>query len=164
MPVQKPTWLQSQVHISLYHSLINSPQSYEFRYAQLRANYFSADSLKLRFQKYFKLFRNTGAAEREKARWNNRIVPLNFDEEEQYICQWIDGRLDYLDRQYNYNYWKDVLAHITAPAASADYSECPLSIYSITGQYIGNVKEANLNYLNLSKGIYIINNKKYVVR
>lgn len=77
------------------------------RYAQLRQNCFQADSLKKRFQDYHNQLRLCGAERRETQLWGNvpffqSTIHLDFDAEESYIEQWIDGRLKYLDNKFNY--------------------------------------------------------------
>lgn len=68
------------------------------RYFELRKTFFSADSLKARFRKYFDYFDETGAAQRETERWNGvNGVELDLAGERQYIESWIDGRLAAVD-------------------------------------------------------------------
>ncbi len=124
-------------------------RSFEDRYAQLRATYFSADSLKQRFNRYFTLFRETGADERETARWSGVDgIYLNFLDEQTYIENWIDDRIKYMDEKYNYTN-----TSIAIPTeCDADSST---HIYNITGLKVGN---NNIN--GLSKGVYIINGRK----
>ena len=71
------------------------------RYGELRQSYLQPEKLKAHFAKYFLLFRESGAAERETTRWSgiNKLT-INFQEEEAYIMQWIDDRIHYLDEKY----------------------------------------------------------------
>ena len=71
------------------------------RYAELRQSFLQPERLKAHFAKYFQLFRESGAAERETTRWSgtNRLT-LDFEQEEAYIMQWIDDRIRYLDEKY----------------------------------------------------------------
>lgn len=79
------------------------------RYAYLRSNFFSAEALKQRFTDYFDLFYQTGAGEREMARWDGADqIPLDFDAEEQYIYDWIDRRLVYTDDMLDYSYYQSI--------------------------------------------------------
>lgn len=125
--------------------------SFETRYAQLRGTYFSAESLKERFRQYFTLFRESGADARETARWSGTDgITLNFPAEQAYIESWIDDRIRYMDRQYDY-----IGTSITTPTERNDLS--PTRIYNITG-----LKVSNNNLNSLPKGIYIINGQKVV--
>ncbi len=66
------------------------------RYLSLRSNYFSHESLLGRFQNYAETLINSGAADREYARWKNP----NLNTELIFLSNWIKDRLDYLDIQY----------------------------------------------------------------
>lgn len=73
------------------------------RYDELRNQWFSKDSLNVRFDRYFALFERTGAGNRECERWNGTDgFSLNFEEEKAYIKQWISDRLAYMDKKYGY--------------------------------------------------------------
>ncbi len=123
--------------------------SFEARYAQLRDTFFSADRLKERFNQYFKLFRDSGADERETARWSGVDgIDLNFAGEQAYIENWIDGRLKYMDKKYKYTE-----TSIASYSKRDDHSST--HIYNISG-----LKVDNNNLNGLPKGIYIINGKK----
>ena len=75
----------------------------------MRSGVFSSEALKKRFSDYFDLFYETGAGEREMQRWSGADkVVLNFDEEEEYIYQWIDQRLVYVDDFLDYSYYQDI--------------------------------------------------------
>lgn len=74
------------------------------RYADLRKNLFSLESLKQRFTDYFNLFTTTGASEREIERWNGiDNIYLDFGNEEGYINTWLEQRLEYTDALFGYN-------------------------------------------------------------
>ncbi len=66
------------------------------RYLQLRRTHFTYDNLMHYFQEYEKQFRLSGAGERERERWGHPdlVGELNF------VGDWIQARLDYLDIQY----------------------------------------------------------------
>lgn len=66
------------------------------RYKQLRRDHFSHKYLSERFRRYADLFIKSGASVRESARWGSRdyIVETN------YISDWIQARLAYLDTKY----------------------------------------------------------------
>lgn len=145
----------------IYARILSLPNGiagmFEPRYADLRSTYFSAETLKEYFQRYFELFRSTGAAQHEQERWSGTDgITLNFEEEEQYINDWIDHRLSYLDKRYHYT----VPSDIPATASSTPLPQ-PQDIFTATGILIG---KGTINDLSLPPGIYIIGKKKYFVR
>lgn len=73
------------------------------RYGELRDSLWREDRLTARFNRYFDLFRSTGAWQREVDRWSTSNCKLrDIDDEQQYIVQWIQQRLAYLDTVYGY--------------------------------------------------------------
>lgn len=71
------------------------------RYWQLRETIFQPDSLVARYEAVFRRLDNCGALDREAARWYdiNDIGHhyLEFDEEFDYLCDWLRRRIAYLD-------------------------------------------------------------------
>lgn len=125
------------------------------RYQELRESAFHADSLKNRFLTYYHILAEAGALEREKNRWDNtNNIKLDFEGEMEYICQWIDQRLLYLDKKYAYK--QDGLDEI------AEENGTKIRLYNLAGQYITTLDRSNLGKTNLPAGIYIITpgNKK----
>lgn len=91
------------VNYHLYTTLPDGLEQQRERWRTLRETVMTADGLRAFFQRYFDLFRESGAARRETARWNGTDgVVLDFDTEQQYINEWIARRLDYLDNDYCY--------------------------------------------------------------
>lgn len=73
----------------------------KYRYDELRFSYFSPESLVKRFTDYVDMFKKSGAADREITRWNYADgVSLDFDNELDYLTEWIHTRTDYLNQQY----------------------------------------------------------------
>ena len=120
------------------------------RYAELRISYFAPNNLIERYQSYYHLIKNTGAAEREQNKWSNDSdiegMTIDFDTEIIYICNWIEKRIKYLDNVYNYT---------SSYIIDIDKNKNNNRIYSIIGTHIKTP---------INKGIYIINGKKYVVK
>lgn len=148
-------------HQLQYHFLYvrtDSATIYYPRYCELRNTYFTADSLKPYFQKYFDLFRTTGAAQRETERWSGLDgLELDFNAEEQYLCQWIDDRLCYLDSVYGYMP-PTPESIVSIPPQRTD-THC--GIYTMTGICVGKaITEAEIRAMCLPKGIYLWNGKK----
>ena len=121
------------------------------RYFELRKGMFSANSLKARFREYFDYFDETGAAERETARWSGvNGVSLDFAEERLYIENWIDGRLAALD-----SYFRPYATSVGVVEAGAGKS--PSRIYDLQGRPVGNAAPR-------SGGLYIVGGKKVVYK
>lgn len=130
---------------------INFMRAVASRYFDLRKTVLSETRIKERFNSYFQLFRETGAAQRETEKWNGvDDVELDFDQEELYINNWIEQRLDYLDET-----WKQALTSIenveTVRERVGDNN-----IYTPWG--------VKANKENLSPGLYIMKNKKVIIR
>jgi hypothetical protein len=66
------------------------------RYHELRGSLFSYESLMERFERYHDLFVKSGAAVRERNKWNVG----DFAGEMQFLSSWILRRIAYLDNQY----------------------------------------------------------------
>lgn len=129
------------------------PYTYAERYAELRTTLFSADSLKNRFHRYFSLFNQTGAAQREVERWSGADdIQLDFAQEQEYINSWIDSRIAFFDQKYNYPN-TDAIDH-------PQPSDTPhrQGIYNIHGQYVGEASSVN----TLPSGIYLHNGRKFI--
>ena len=157
------TPLYHQIYSCLLYSTNAWAELFEPRYAELRKTYFSLPVLKSYFSKYFYLFRTTGATQREIARWNEVDgITLDLDAEEQYIYDWIEHRLAVLDKRYNYKEEVDAIELFAEELPSASYS-----VYNISGCIVGVVSEPTyekLRELQLKQGIYIVGNKKIVVK
>lgn len=93
--------------ITLQTRLMNEYPNYKEqrldRYAYLRENFFKEDSLVKRFEAYFDLFHETGAAEREEERWSGvDKIELDFESEKDFIASWIPQRIAYVDSLIGY--------------------------------------------------------------
>ena len=122
------------------------------RYKELRNSVFMEEKLKQRYINYLHILEESGAAEREKERWSGdtdiRGEIINFKEETDYICQWITKRLQFLDNQWNYT--------TTVTPVNSENNISDHAVYTVLGQKVSKK--------NLSKGIYIKNRKKIIVR
>lgn len=124
-------------------------KSFKDRYAELRTTFFDSENLKNRFRTYFTLFAESGAAERERERWSGVDgIDLDFEAEQNYIFKWIDNRLSYLDKKYNYN-----AASTSIPKQLIDNHVD--NIYDANGRYIRNFRSD-------AQTIYIKSGKKYI--
>ena len=94
------------------------------RWNELAATILSADSLNRRLDRYAALFEESGAWQREKAKWNNNPVPLNLQEELQYVKDWYAENLSALHHAINQ------LTGISSPQAE----EKKPALYLLNGQ------------------------------
>ena len=144
------------------------------RYAELRQSHFSEATLCNRFQEYAQLFTSSGAAGREEKRWNKYHSDIQADV--QYIQEWIAQRLDFLDQQYGYVEVPDGVERVEVDRLTATggcgcilvTTQVPqhLRIYALSGQLIRTTfVDAGASQISgLSKGIYIVNGIKVVVK
>lgn len=148
------------------------------RYQQLREKQlFDADKLLKRFTDYRDLFKESGAEDRELSRWQNSDVHMDFDYEMDYLKTWLEGRVSYLDKQYNYSKPIDpfdgikntkylgmtggkgcIYFHVVDPVIVNVYTVSGIKV--ATQEVSGNISKID----NLQPGIYVVNGKKVVVR
>lgn len=123
------------------------------RYAQLRKTVFSIDILQKRYKYYYNLLKASGAAEREAEKWSmdSDILGeiIDFDSEIEYIKNWITHRIIYLDNMFSYPLYSSIM---DTPVEQNN----KINIYNLQGQ------KMPINQ-KLSKGIYIYQNKKYII-
>ena len=138
---------------NIYNRLIllnvdNYNQRVANRYKELRNSYLSEQSLLERYETYYNLLKNSGAAQREEFRWsrNSDLAgnQLDFDKEIEYIKDWIQKRLDYLDSESSP--LLTTIKHTSLPNNKL------LPIYNIMGQKVSN------SY----KGIKIVKGRKFI--
>ena len=149
------------------------------RYCELRQTYFQPDALKARFARVFELFRTSGAGQREELRWGDIDgIHLDFGYEQSYIEDWITQRIAVLDDKYDY-----LFVGIDTPPAHSKTSSLSLnttpgclhllsdSDQSVTVHSLQGFPVATLHLqaneparLPLSRGIYIIEGKKVMIR
>ena len=71
------------------------------RYYELRNTYLSTESLVNRYNDYYNLIKNSGAAQREEEKWSRDSdvngEEINFEYEIAYITDWINKHMEYLD-------------------------------------------------------------------
>mgnify|MGYP002521431852 CR=1 FL=1 len=151
--VVSPTNELSIKTFNIYNRLMllnvdNYNQRVAYRYKELRKSFLSEQSLLERYETYYNLLKNSGAAQREEVRWSGDSDlagnQLDFDKEIEYIKDWIQKRLAYLDSENS-----PLLTAIKQPSFP---NKKNLPIYNIMGQKVSN------SY----KGIKIIKGKKYI--
>ncbi len=169
--------LYNRVHTCLrtYYGSYNYVKE---RYQELRTNELRTDSLKARFHRVFQLYRENQVDEREELRWNGQDdIVLDFDAEEEYIQQWIDQRLAYLDAKYDFD--EELGIRQTTASASPYYTiriskgmlhiqatkSGQLQVSNLHGNdvYRKNMQEGESVDLPLPCGIYLVNKAKLFV-
>ena len=125
------------------------------RYQELRSTFFSPTHLVNRYTTYYNMLKESGAAKREEERWSGDSdvygMDISFDDEIQYINDWIIRRIDYLDRNYfNYQEPTDIQQMI-----AGDDTHLQDVFYNMAGQRI---RQSDLP----QHGIFIHNGKKFV--
>lgn len=119
------------------------------RYHQLRNNYLSTESLIKRYQDYYELLKNTGAAMREEEKWSRDSdvngEEINFEKEIAYINDWITRHMAFLDTTIF-----PLKMNINNPYLNMSNDD---TIYNLNGQRI----------IKPTRGFYIKNRRKYVV-
>lgn len=169
--------LYNRVHMCLrtYYGSYNYVKE---RYQELRTNELRTDSLKARFHRVFQLYRENQVDEREELRWNGQDdIVLDFDAEEEYIQQWIDQRLAYLDAKYDFD--EELGIRQTTASASPYYTiriskgmlhiqatkAMQLQVSNLQGNdvYRKNMQEGESVDLPLPCGIYLVNKAKLFV-
>lgn len=171
-------WANEHGTFTLYDRLAASRlqwrEALAARYAQLRESYFSEASLTGRFRAYAELFAESGADRREERRWQNYHPDLQADVD--YICNWIEQRLDWLDAQYGYE--PDAIG--ATPQATGQltveggkgcirlYAATPgeVCVYGADGRLYRNVRATGTVTLvdGLTPGVYVVAGQKVLVR
>ena len=129
------------------------------RYRDLRDNYLATESVLNRFSTYLNRFKLCGAAQREYDKWNGDTdisrLNLDFDDEMEYLTDWITRRLNYLDTQRF-----DIGSLPPSGVNSMEVaSQNPRKVYNMSGQQVGTTDQLK----QLPAGIYIVAGKKVVV-
>jgi len=131
------------------------------RYKELRknGNVLSTESLISRVTKYYETVKKSGAAQRETAKWSGDTDVwgdvIDFDKEYEYICSWITQHMEIIDN-YGFPVYYNNNTSIKSPFV--DNNTSTETVYTLSGQRI------NSNTKTLKPGIYIINNKKVIIR
>lgn len=134
----------------IYLILKHSQQDIADRYHQLRYTHFHPDSLAQRFHTYYTQLHDAGALQRETERWSGTDgIELDFQQEMDYIRQWIEQRIACLDEKYAFTY--DGISPTQAPADGM------ITVYTVTGMKVGTYPAATQQEWSrrLRPGIYV---------
>lgn len=176
-------WAHEHGEHTLYKRLMeydyeNWNEQLAARYASLRTSYFDPDNLYQRFERYVRLFQASGADDREIERWNgSNSIYMDFDSELDYLKEWIDERVAYLDEQYHYDPKPTGISTVgeandVAVTGGDGYilirsnENQTLSVYNISGVRVQNaVLRAGVNRIAIDvPGVYVVQGHKVVVR
>ena len=118
------------------------------RYTSLRSELFSTDNLIGRYATMVQMLMDSGSAYREEQRWSYDSdisgLPLNLQDELEYIAEWISARCAYLDDSWS----------CTSCIVEQYVDAFPASVVNIYGQPVDD------DY----KGVVIINRRKIMRR
>lgn len=130
----------------------NFNQKVKERYTELRGTFFSPNNLISRYQEYYNILKFSNAAEREENKWSgdSDIYEhiIKFDNEIYNISNWIELRITFLDKEFDYN--KTMSIH------NINATNNNLFIYNLNG-------EREIKKQLFKSKIYIINGKKYLL-
>ncbi len=94
----------SFIYRLLYLNTNNFQETVRKRYLELRKTFFATASLQQRYIDAYELLNRNGAVLREQQRWSQDTdiagLPLNLAEELDYIKDWIEHRMTYLDQSF----------------------------------------------------------------
>lgn len=150
------------------------------RYAELRKTYLATDAILDRFSTYLDRFKRCGAADREYRRWSGDTDiaghTLDFDNEMDYLTDWVTRRMNYLD---NTRFKIGELTGIETADTEAETSVSvsggklhvfsdraqTLTIYSVGGAVVRTVRldHAGTAVISLPSGVYVICRQKVVI-
>jgi len=127
----------------------NYNEQLENRYKELSKTYLNETELVDRYQKYYDIMNNSGAAQREERIWSHDsdigYYELNLKQELSYIKDWLHQRFLFLNSNNS-----PILTNIKQ--VSQEKSQKSKNIYNILGQKV------NTNY----RGLKIKNGKKFI--
>ena len=145
------------------------------RYAELRHQAWSKESILSIFNHNFDLFGRSGADMREYNRWNNSDgIALAFATERLYLQRWIRARLEALDKKYGYDgtgietlsYKEHINISSGAGELRVEVAESrDIMIYDVSGRMVLRQHlPIGVTSIPLSKGIYVVAGRKVAVR
>ena len=87
------------IYYQLYvYNVDNFRVSMKERWQELLSGIMSLDNFNARLDTYAKRFKESGAWQREYDKWNNNPVPLNLDEELEYVKKWYVNNIAALNK------------------------------------------------------------------
>lgn len=161
----------------------NFQDSVRYRYKELRSAQLHTDTIIKRFTDYKDMFDISGASRREENRWTNTDAgTLNFDNEMEYLSNWVTTRMNYLDDMWNIAELPEFPnipsgIEVVTPENGIESigvgrngviikcsTSVEIAIYNTSGQLVRKTMlSEGVNEIPLQKGVYIINGRKIVV-
>lgn len=161
----------------------NFNEAVRYRYKELRQGALHTDSILARFYAYKEQFDRSGASAREERRWTNTdIGVIDFDDEMDYLTQWFNTRMDFLDEAWDIASLPDPIPDGMASVESdatgglTAYSEAgglvvealvpqTVTVCTTGGRVLRRERvEAGKTHLGrMPKGIYLVNRVKVAV-
>lgn len=144
------------------------------RYNELRSNVLSTEQVLGRFERYRRMFSQSGAAGREEARWPSFHYDITVDID--YITDWARRHLDYLDTLHPVpegigSLTAQSLVSVTAGRGTLTIkgiTNAPVSIATLQGTVVAVVSPAEVKQgrtlSSLPAGVYVCGGRKVVVR
>ena len=173
-------WAYEHGTHTIFHRLDQLPSmgwsnALKARYAELRVGDFLVENLQQRFRDYANLFHSSRADLREQNRWSSLHSDIEGDVD--YICNWIEQRVNYLDDQYGF----DLASTSIEDAATTPYynivggkgcisihatSPVSLRVYTIGGQLVRSIEvnQAHTIVDGFQPGIYVVGGQKVAVK
>ena len=173
-------WAYEHGTHTIFHRLDQLPSmgwsnALKARYAELRVKDFLVENLQQRFRDYANLFHSSRADLREQNRWSSLHSDITGDVD--YICNWIEQRVNYLDDQYGF----DLASTSIEDAATTPYynivggkgcisihatSPVSLRVYTIGGQLVRSIEvnQAHTIVDGFQPGIYVVGGQKVAVK
>lgn len=172
-------WANEHGTLTYFHKLAASPtfkwkEKLAARYAELRPTFFNPDTLSQRFTTYANLFQESKADSREENAWPSYHW-LTIQDDVNYIKQWIQTRVAYLDNYYGYDATgispiattDDYLAVAGKSGSIAINCSQPrtIRIYTAGGQLVrtAHLTQTFTELTGFSAGVYIVAGKKVIV-
>ena len=137
------------------------------RYGELRGHHFAHDQLVARFQRYADQFIRSGAGARESAKWGSK----DFVAEVNFLSNWIETRLSYMDTKYLGGPYTSLttqqVSFTTYPNPAVDrlfvagvQPGTDVLLYNLQGVLLQRVRatsdEVQLNVSGVGAGVYLV--------
>ena len=91
--------INNRIYYFLYNGNVNEFQNdLKRKWSELSSNILTKENVFRRLDKYAEKLKKSGAWQREYDKWNNNPVPLNLDEELQYVKKWYARNIIALDK------------------------------------------------------------------
>ena len=134
-----------------------------YRYLRQPGQPLHTDSILALVSRYYQAVKNSGAAQREEAKWSGDSDVwgdvIDFDTEYAYVCDWIKRRMVFIDETelplfYKKSYFDELDIQSPTPSPTKDHD----NIYDLSGRIV-----ANGTVNGLRPGLYIRDGRRIIV-